>query len=91
MCDKQEPDHEEAGGEKKDDDLQTRECFGEEEADEGEGDDDFFLEDMFYNCGGDQYNDEAPDGSRQSVYWTDGTLIVRTKWSAVWNYCLEDE
>jgi hypothetical protein len=41
---------------------------------------------MWDDYSGGMHDDDAPEGSYQTCYWTDGTLIERTKVNGVWKY-----
>lgn len=52
--------------------------------------------DEFWRCMWVDYDmlkqdDGAPDGTMQQCYWTDGTIIVREKFSGIWKYSCEEE
>ena len=34
---------------------------------------------------------QVPDGTAQSVYWIDGSTIVRVNHNGVWGYRVDDE
>ena len=57
----------------------------EEDADDG------FLEDMWSVYDGLKQSNDAPNGTVQSCYWTDGTTIVRKKINGVWQYKCDHE
>ena len=48
---------------------------------------------LFAEYGGAELPDvsRVPDGTTQSVYWVDGSTIMRTSRAGVWDYALEDE
>ena len=61
----------------------------EENNDEKEGeeeDDGDILEDMWESCDGLGQPDDAPEGSYQECYWTDGMLLCRKKLNGIWKY-----
>jgi len=61
---------------------------GEPEPEEEPGE---FYANMWDDYGGDAHDDDAPDGTYQHVYWTDGLLIERTKYNGVWKYNTSSE
>ena len=68
---------------------QKTETAREEESndDDNELDDpDDFYASVWDNYSGGMHDDDAPEGAYQTCYWTDGTLIERTKVNGVWKY-----
>lgn len=54
--------------------------------------DDNYIEDFFNDLSNPlEHPDDAPNGSYQEVYWSDGVLILRRKERGVWIYSLTTE
>ena len=68
---------------------QKTETAQEEESNDDDNEledpDDFFAS-VWDNYSGGMHDDDAPEGAYQTCYWTDGTLIERTKVNGVWKY-----
>ena len=68
---------------------QKTETAQEEESNDDDNeleDPDDFYASVWDNYSGGMHDDDAPEGAYQTCYWTDGTLIERTKVNGVWKY-----
>ena len=68
---------------------QKPETAQEEESDDEDNeldDPDDFYASVWDDYSGGMHDDDAPEGAFQTCYWTDGTLIERTKVNGEWKY-----
>lgn len=50
-----------------------------------------FFEGVFKACSGPDNADDAPDGTCQTAYWTDGQVVARHKRNGKWRYSVSDD